>query len=166
MLTDIFARRYEKSPLFNSVGPTEHRLMVQAYRIINEQVFKYYGYDKKVDEKAKATWTSLHDLLTMELGLKELSPKYYSYQGEWMGKPHTYSGWYDMNTVCETWITKQYTDDLDPDVFVKRRLSFIELAFREREREIAYLNSLLPAELQNAKFRDLSPPRSKRSTSM
>lgn len=103
MLTDIFAQRYEKRRLFTAVGPREHALFVQAYRIINEQIFKYYGYDKKVDEKAKATWTSLHDRLTMELGIKELSPKYYSYQGEWMGKPHTYSGWYEMNTICETW---------------------------------------------------------------
>ena len=85
MLTDIFARRYENRPLFTTVGPREQALFVQAYRLINEQIFPYYGYDKKIDEKAKATWTSLHDRLTMELGLKELSAKYYSYQGEWMG---------------------------------------------------------------------------------
>lgn len=159
MLTDIFARRYENRPLFTTVGSSEQALFVQAYRLINENLFPYYGYDKKVDEKAKATWTSIHDRLTMELGIKELSPKYYSYQGEWMGKPHTYSGWYEMNSVCETWITKTFSDDLDADVFVKRRLSFIELAFREREHQITYLNSQLEAELRKAAMNDLAPRR-------
>jgi hypothetical protein len=156
MLTDIFARRYESRPLFNAVGPREQALFVQAYRIINEQIFPYYGYDKKVDERAKATWTSLHDRLTMELGIKELSTHFYSYQDGWMGKPHTYSGRYAMNSVCEAWITKQFSDDLDPDVFLKRRLSFIELAFREREQQITYINSQLAGELRKAALRDAS----------
>ena len=159
MLTDIFARRYENRPLFKTFGPREKALFVQAYRLINEQIFPYYGYDKKIDEKSKATWTLIHDRLSMELGLKELSAKYYSSQGEWMGKPHTYSGWYEINSVCETWITKSFTDDLDADVFAKRRLSFIELAFRERERQITFINGQLAAELQQAAMRDLAPPR-------
>jgi len=160
MLTDIFARRYEKRPLFDVVGPREHAFLVQAFRIINEQLFPYYGYDKKVDEKAKAVWTSLHDRLTMELGLKELSPKFYSYQGEWMGKPHTYSGSFEMNLVCEAWMTKQFSEGLDPDVFVKRRLSFVELAFREREQQIAQINSQLETALQMAALQDAAPRRS------
>jgi AbiJ N-terminal domain 4 len=159
MLTDIFARRYENRPLFDTVGPREQALFVQAYRIINEQLFPYYGYDKKVDERAKATWTSLHDQLTMELGIKELSSRFYSYQGEWMGKPHTYSGWYEMNAVCEKWITHKFSDDQDPDVFVKRRLSFVELAFRQREQQITYINSQLDGKLRTAALQDAAPKR-------
>lgn len=155
-MTDIFARRYEKRPMFNMVGPREHALFVQAYRLINEQVFQYYNWDKKVNEKAKATWTSLHDRLTMELGLKELSPKWYSYQGEWMGKPHTYNGSHEMNYVCEQWLNKQFSEGLDEDVFVKRRLSFIELAFRERGAQIAFVNYQLPAALQQAGVQNLN----------
>lgn len=154
MLTDIFARRYENRPLFKTVGPREQALFVQAYRIINEQLFPYYGYDEKVDEGAKVTWTNLHDRLTMELGIKELSGRFYSYEGTWNGKPYTYSGWYDMNLVCESWITKQFSDDLDPDVFVKRRLSFVELAFREREQQITHINNQLESELRTAALRD------------
>lgn len=154
MLTDIFARRYEKRPIFDNVGPREHALFVQAYRIINEQIFPYYNWEKKVDQRAKTTWTSLHDRLTMELGLKELSPKWYSYQGEWMGKPHTYSGWNEMNFVCEQWLTKQFGEGFDEDVFVKRRLSFVELAFRERESQIISLNSYLPPTLRDVATQD------------
>ena len=49
-----------------------------------------------------------------------------------MGKPYTHSGWNDMNFVVEQWLNFKFTDDLDPDMFVKRRLSFVELAFRTR----------------------------------
>jgi hypothetical protein len=157
MLTDIFAHRYEKRTFFTKVDLQEQRLLVQAFRIINEQLFPYYDWQKKVDEQAKAVWTRLHDCLTMELGMKELSPKCYSYQGEWMGKQHTYSGFYEMNQVCEAYITKPYSNEWDPDIFMKNRLSFIELSFRERERQIKAKNSQLPSELLKAKMEDSSP---------
>ena len=56
MLTDIFARRIREPAAvqYKWAGPREQALFVQAYRIINEQLFPYYGYDKKVDERAKA----------------------------------------------------------------------------------------------------------------
>ena len=154
MLTDVFFRRYEKRQMFEAVGPMEQALFVQAYRIINEQIWSYFGYEKKVDETVKATWTGLHDRMTMEIGIKELSPKYYSYQGEWMGKPHTYSGWNEMNFVVEQWLNLKFSDGLEPDMFVKRRLSFIELAFREREAQVTDANAKLPQALQNAAFLD------------
>lgn len=100
MLTDVFFRRYETRQLFNAVGPKEKALFVQAYRLIDEQIWKYYGYDKKVDETVKETWKRLHDRLSMEIGVKELSPVWYSYTVDWMDKPHTHSVSYDWNTVC------------------------------------------------------------------
>lgn len=160
MLTDIFARRYENRVLFPIVDQRELRLLVQAFRIVNEQLFPYHNWEKKVDERAKATWTTLHDRLALELGVKELSSRYYSYQQEWMGKPHTYSGFYDMNLVCEAYVTGGYHNQWDPDAFMKNRLSFIELAFRERESQIKTLNSLLPNALLKA-ARDDAFPRSR-----
>lgn len=157
MLTDVFFRRYANRPMFTTVGQKESALFVQAYRIINEQIWKYYGYDKKVDESVKAIWTSIHDRLSMEIGVKELSPKYYSYQTELMGKPHTNSGWYDMNIVVEQWLNFKFTEDLDPDMFVKRRLSFVELAFRTREEQIALANEEFPQLLAQAEMQDLLP---------
>jgi hypothetical protein len=154
MLTDIFARRYENRPLFESVGQRENAFFVQAYRIINEQIFRYFDSDGKVDDSAKAVWTGLHNRITMEIGVKELSPLFYSYQSEFMGKPHTNSGWNSMNYVCEVWLTKAFEDSLDPDLFVKCRLSFVELAFREREQQIALINANLPEALREAAQRD------------
>lgn len=159
MLTDVFFRRYANRPMFASVGQKESALFVQAYRIVNEQIWKYYGYDKNVDESVKATWTSLHDRLSMEIGVKELSPKYYSYQTEWMGKPYTSSGWNEMNYVVEQWLNLKFTDNLDPDMFVKRRLSFVELAFRTREEQVAHANAEFPQRLAEAEMQDRMPRR-------
>lgn len=159
MLTDVFFRRYANRPLFTAVGQKESALFVQAYRIVNEQIWKYYGYDKKVDESVKAIWTGIHDRLSMEIGIKELSSKYYSYQTEWMGKPFTNSGWNDMNSVVEQWLNFKLTDDLDPDMFVKRRLSFVELAFRTRGEQVAQANAEFPRRLTEAEMQDKMPPR-------
>lgn len=154
MLTDVFFRRYADRPLFTSVGQKESALFVQSYRIVNEQLWSYYGYDNKVNEKVKAIWSSIHDRLSMEIGIKELSPKYYSYQTESMGKTNTISGLKDMNLVVEQWLNFKFTDDFDPDMFVKRRLSFVELAFRTREAQISLANMSLPLQLADAEKQD------------
>ncbi|CAN5595052.1 hypothetical protein BH11PSE7_BH11PSE7_37130 [soil metagenome] len=154
MLTDVFFRRYEKRPMFNAGGQKESALFVQAYRIVNEDIWKYYSWEKKVDERVKAIWTSLHDRLAREIGITELSARYYSYQTEWMGKPFTNAGSYDINLVVQAWMNAKCTDTMDPDAFVKRRLSFIELAFRERESQIDELNEKLPTELKQAALQD------------
>lgn len=141
MLTDIFARRYENRHLTDTIGGREQALFVQSYRIINEQLLPYYDSEKKVAPAAKASWTSVHDQLSMELGLKELSPKFYSYQTSVMGQPYTQSGWNEMNYVCEKWLTCAYSGDIDPDIFLKQRLSFVELAFREKGEQVTSLNA-------------------------
>ena len=77
MLIDVFFRRYANRPMFECVGQKESALFVQMYRIVNEQVWKYYGQDQKVDERVKAIWTDIHDRLAMEIGATELSQKYF-----------------------------------------------------------------------------------------
>lgn len=141
MLTDVFFRRYANRPMFESVGQKESALFVQAYRIVNEQIWNYYGYSQKVNESVKTIWTDIHDRLAMEIGVKELSPKYYSYPTEYMGKPYTNSGTNNMNFVVEQWLNLKFSGGMDSDIFVKRRLSFFELAFRTREEQVAQANS-------------------------
>lgn len=153
MLTDIFFRRYANRPIFASFGAKESALFVQAYRIVNEQIWMYY-VDKKVDESVKMIWTDIHDRLSMEIGVKELSPKYYSYQTEWMNQPRTNSGWNDMNFVVEQWLNFKFTEGLDPDMFVKLRLSFVELALRTREDQVEKANAKFPRHLGEAQIQD------------
>ena len=157
MLTDVFFRRYANRPMFATVGQKESALFVQAYRIVNEQIWQYYGYDKKVDESVKVVWTSIHDRLSMEVGVKELSPKYYSYQTEWMGKPYTQSVWNNMNFVIEQWLNTKFTENMDPDMFVKQRLSFVELAFRTREEQVTQANKEFPLLLAQPEMQDMMP---------
>lgn len=41
-----------------------------------------------------------------------------------------------MNSVVEQWLNFKFADGLDPDMFVKRRLRFVELALRTREEPV------------------------------
>lgn len=152
MLTDIFADRYLSVQMWDSFDEQERRFLVQGYRMIVEQLFPYWVNGKE-NESAKMKWTSLHNKLSMELGLKELSPIYYSYQSTLNGKPHNVSGFYTMEKVCEKFICSNFDGSISADRFVKERISFIELAFREKEEEIKKQNDELPEKIAEAELR-------------
>lgn len=158
MLTDIFADRYSKRILWEKHTEVESRLLNQCFRIVAEQLFPYW-IDGKESASAKAKWIFLHDRLSMELGVDELAPRYYSCQTTWMGNPYTQSGFWTMDKVCKDFVCETYGGKTSPDRFIKERLSFIELAFRQREEEIQRLNEELPARLAEARLRDQLVPK-------
>lgn len=134
MLIDIFARRYEGVRLRDNIsdrdGESDRRLLVQAFRILSEDLYPYYVGGKE-SSTAVAFWTDIEARLSRELGLKELSRKWFTYG--------TSTQRFALVTVCENWMTA-----LEPatgDEFVKERLSLIELGFRQRESEIAAMNA-------------------------
>jgi hypothetical protein len=151
MLTDIFADRYLGIPMWDALSEVEERFLVQGFRIVIEQLFPYYRDGKEI-AASKATWTSIHDKLSMELGLNELSPKAYHFQSTYNGKPVTHSGTWSMDKVCKDFVNAKYDRNISPDRFVKERLSFIELAFRERENQIDEMNKNLPQKLLEAQI--------------
>lgn len=158
MLTDIFAYRYLEHPIWQSYTETEQRLLNQALGIVQE-IFP------SESESQKAKWKSLHDQLARELGVDELSKRYYSYsQKNGLGQELPVQGFFSWEFVSEQFVKAPFPSDYpDPDRFVKERLSFIELAFRLRDNEIATLNAKLPAAILEAKRRDAAiPPRSLR----
>lgn len=120
MLTDVFVNRYEDTRIWTSFGDREKRFMVQAAKIITEQVFPYYVNGNE-DKSAKKTLQSLHDKIAMEIGIDPLSPLYIG----------TYR--YPIVDVVKNFFTEDFEPTLDADVFIKRRVSFVELAFREYE---------------------------------
>ena len=79
MLTDIFLNRYANVPLWATFEERDRRFLVQAFRIIEEQVYPYFR-DGNIVEFAKRKWETIHHRLSTELGLKELSQRYYSYE--------------------------------------------------------------------------------------
>ncbi|WP_198404449.1 AbiJ-NTD4 domain-containing protein [Serratia sp. BW106] len=150
MLNDIFTRRYLSRNFWDSYGKDEARLLTQSYKIIHEQLIPYW-VDGKEDNVAKVKWKSIHDMLCMELGLEELSPRYYSYQTNVMGSMRTNSGFWTYDKVCKDFLLKSYDSSTSPDEFIKNRISFIELAFRLREKEVNITNAELPKRILLAK---------------
>lgn len=138
MLIDIFARRYEGRILRDSFDQRDSRLLIQAFRILAEDVYPYYR-DGREDALGIAFWTSLHSNLSRELGLQELSQLWFSYTANLSGSDRVQVNKITLVKVCETWITKPVSGS--PDVHIKERISLVELGFRRREQEIAAMNA-------------------------
>lgn len=155
MLLDIFARRYEDRPLRDSFGERDKRLLVQAFRILSEDMYPYYK-DGKEDKGGVKFWTELHSNLSRELGLKELSPLWWTYTAKIYGNDVPQARQNTLVAVCEKWFSEALWN-CPPDVYVKERLSLIELGFRVREEEIA---AMMAPEITNAErlLAELSRP--------
>ena len=143
MLTDIFLNRYSDVRLWTAFEERDRRFLVQAFRIIEEQVYPYF-FGKKIFEPARQKWKTIHARLSTELGLKELSQRYYSFQSTWMGKPITRNGFLEWNTVCERFVCSAYDNSIPVDQFMKERISFFEIAFRELHKDVQQSNDELP----------------------
>ena len=139
MLTDIFARRYQDVPLWEDFDESARRLLVQGFRIVSEQLFPYYkeyeaGFGRQEQQdRLNRLWDGLIKQLAMELGLKDLSARPPSYRL--------------TVTICENFVCAAYDGSVSADRFVKEHLSFIEIAFRRRNEEIARLDANLDQEI-------------------
>ncbi|MFN7835273.1 MAG: AbiJ-NTD4 domain-containing protein [Burkholderiaceae bacterium] len=159
MLTDILAHRYLDHPIWSAYTELEQRLLNQAFGVVKEAL-PYYNSEGKVIEARKATWKTLHDRIARELGVKELAQRYYSYtQKNSLGQDWPVQGWFEWDYACEQFVTAKFPSGHDPDRFMKERLSFIELAMRFRNEEVAHLNASLPQALMEAAVRDRTPTR-------
>lgn len=155
MLTDIFAHRYLKYPIWTAYSESERRLLNQTIALAKE-LFPYFSAEGKESEANKAKWKSLHDRLAREIGVNELAKRYYSYtQKNALGQDWPVSGWFGWDYVCEQFVNANPPPaPSSPDSFIKERLSFIELAMRLREEEVAQANGRLPQALLEAQLHD------------
>jgi len=160
MLTDIFAYRYLDHPIWQDYTEVEKRLLNQAFGIVKEAL-PYYNSEGKEIKENKTKWKSLHDQLARELGVDELSKRYYSYtQKNALGREWPVQGFWGWDYVCEQFVKAQFPiGHQEPDRLIKERISFIELAMRRRGVEIAQLNARLPQALAEAEFRDRTSSR-------
>jgi hypothetical protein len=138
MLIDIFARRYEHVQLRDSFEERDRRLLVQAFRILAEDIYPYYMGGKE-SSTGVSFWTNIHAQLSRELGLKELSPQWFFHTTKWNGQESRNPVKYALVTVCENWMNAPLVGI--GDAYVKERLSLNELGFRQREAEIAQMNA-------------------------
>jgi hypothetical protein len=158
MLTDIFAYRYLKYPIWSVFSESERRLLNQTIALTKD-IFPCYSADGKKIEANEAKWKLLHDRLARELGVDELARRYYSYTNKGpMGQDWPVSGFFGWDYACEQFVKALPPGGLSsPDGFIKERLSFIELAMRLREEEVAQANARLPQTLIEAELRDRTP---------
>jgi len=155
MLTDIFAYRYLEQPIWSAYTEIEQRLLNQAFGVIKDAL--PYWVDGKEDEKQKTKWKQLHDQLARELGVDELSQRYYSYtQKNALGQEFPVSGWSSWDHVCGQFVNAKYMGQYEADRFIKERISFVEIALRLRGEEINAINANLPVAIQQAALRDAS----------
>lgn len=148
MLTDIFATRYADVSLWSEIKESDTRFLTQAFRIISEQIYPYY-YDGKEVASSKAKWQLLNDKLSMELGLQELSPKTFGYNSTFNGKPHYQVHFHTLENVCKNFVCIPYDGKNTPDRFMKDRISFIELAFRESDGDLELSRIRMEQDLLN-----------------
>ena len=143
MLTDIFAARYAAVPLVQTfTGRRTADCWCRRFAILFRGCSVTISDGKEIPY-AKAFWTDIHAKLTREVGLTELSAlNYYSVA-------KTYVPW-PMVKVCQDWMLDAYNGSVSPDLFVKERLSLIELGFRKREDEIAAANAHFLKQLAEA----------------
>lgn len=152
MLTDIFAYRYAGTPIWKEYGEKERIVLVQAFRIVSEQIYPYYFKDGKENPENKAIWTTIHDRMSMELGLKELAPSIVGYYTTVAGTQRWNSFIQTPVRRCEVFMEAKFDGSIQADRFIKERMSLIEIAFRIRQEEIAEINAKLPSEILMAKI--------------
>lgn len=121
-------------------------MLTQAFGILSDELYPYYA-DGKESPIAVRFWENLHNSISRELGVKELSPVWFSYTTKWDGNDRVQASKNTFVTVCETWLKQQVSGC--PDVHIKERLSLIELGFRSHDKRIAAMNAsdLTSAEL-------------------
>jgi hypothetical protein len=153
MLTDAFVYRYQNTRLRDAFTSQDQALMMQGFRLCFEQVFPFW-IDGKESPPSKAALQQVHDRLTMELGVSELSPRHYAWQTTNLsGNPQTVSGTYSLDLICKTWLCKPYDGSVPVSRFLAERLSFFELTFRMKENETIAANIALPRRIQEADLR-------------
>ncbi|MEE2732131.1 MAG: hypothetical protein VYA55_15040 [Pseudomonadota bacterium] len=160
MLTDIFAYRYRDYPIWKTFSEIEKRLLNQLFGVVKEAI-PYYDSNGKPIKSSEEKWRSLHDNLSRELGVDELHGRYYSYTNKnHLGQSFPVSGFFGWDYACEKFVkTDCPSEHPDPDRFIKERISFIELAMRQRYGALQIINANLPKSILDAKLRDANTNR-------
>ncbi|MFN7178412.1 AbiJ-NTD4 domain-containing protein [Hyphomonas sp.] len=131
MITDIFARRYEHVPVRTGYGQDDARLMLQASEMIHDRL--WLGYKpEKTSEVAERCIKEVHDALALELGRQYLSDRFWVQttvrNGDTYRRAHTNT----YAKICKKFLELVPPDTKNADQHIKERVSFVELAFRQR----------------------------------
>lgn len=148
MLTDVFYTRYTGFHLKSEFSPSDTAFLVQVHRLLVEQLFPYFSPSCQKVAASEHALKVIHDRLSMEIGVHELSAKYYSYQNS-VGA--TISGSWGYDRILKQYLCASFQENFDVTSFLMRRISLLELGFRLREAQVSQENAELPRKLAEAK---------------
>ncbi|KAA6490789.1 hypothetical protein DXT98_01100 [Agrobacterium sp. ICMP 7243] len=151
MITDVFSIRYEETPIWSTFTERDRRFLVQAAKLVTEQLFpRIYPGDA---QDADASLQIVHDRVATEIGLILLGQAWFQSGTQW-----------HKNTIAAQlsgFMMDTFRDTYSPDLFMKIRMNVVELAFRLREEQIAALNNGLPTRIEEIKKRFAKVPNGK-----
>ena len=109
--------------------------MHQAAVMISNPLWVAHSEDKTSDI-TEARLKGAHDAVAMELGLDYLSERFWFTEYVINGNKHNNTHTRTYTVVCKNFLNKHPAEGADVDVWIKNRLSLIEIAFQRRRLEI------------------------------
>lgn len=132
MITDVFFDRYSSRVVWATFNEPERRLCAQAAKLITEQLFPRQPDSTLNKIYQKHLW-SVHDALCTEMGLDILSNKYFIHNNLPFEN--------DIQAIISNFLNQQFQPNFSPDLYMKYRISLIELAFRRKSSLLSFSNS-------------------------
>lgn len=139
MLTDAFFRRYEGTILWPSFGVSERRFLGQAAQLIADDLFvrNKVRYKSSEDDPAMKAQEVAHIKLARELGVPYLIPPRFTHESRAPnGNLLTHNFPRTTEQKTKLYLSAEFKDSFSADLFMKYRVSFIEIAFQERANQI------------------------------
>jgi len=136
MLIDVFCTRYEDVPLWGDLDEAKKRFLVQASRMILEQLIPT-DYGAAPHKSRDLLLTAALKQVFMELGQNDP-------EGTVTNPGH----------VTKNFLQARPHELQDEDVFLKERLSLVELVFRYGERQVEAENGQLPEKLKQVRIQE------------
>jgi hypothetical protein len=136
LLTDTFFIRYQAMKIFDAYTERERRFLGQAASLLTEEVFvrNKARYKEAVNDPFYRGLDATHKKLSRELGLKWLIEPWFVYR--WTGpngQDLSQNRNRSMDGKTVLWLTQKPGENSLPDLFIKFRISFIEIALQEKE---------------------------------
>lgn len=139
LLTDAFFRRYEGQELFASYGEPQRRFLDQAAQIITKDLLprNKLSFKEASTDPAFQVLEAAYEKLARELGVTALvSP---GFNHSWKApNGNTVNQWvsYTIDNKSTLYLTMAFNESQSPDLFMKHRISLIELCFQEQMRRL------------------------------
>jgi AbiJ N-terminal domain 4 len=148
MFTDVFYKRYANFHLKDGFDPSDVAFLVQGHRLLVEQLFPYWSQTGNEVKTSVEALKRIHDSLSIEIGVHELSPRYYSYPN---ASGQTISGSWGYDYVLRNYLCAPFQEAFDVTTFLMRRISLLELGFQLRENQVVQENANFSRQLIEAK---------------